>query len=218
MSSLISEGLIVSCQSESGSAFYDDNSILSFAKEAQKGGAVGLRIRGPKHIKIIKSNLELPLIGLTKSTYKKSKLVLITPSVKDAEKLKTAGADYIAFDATGRNGFEHITESKNLNVGIIGDISSINEADKALKAGCEILTTALSGYTEQKLSSHFEPPDFDLLELLIKNYNCPVIAEGRYWDIGQVKKARDLGAKSVVIGSAITRPHLITEYFNHCFK
>jgi N-acylglucosamine-6-phosphate 2-epimerase len=218
MSSLIPKGIIVSCQSEQGSAFYDSDSIVSFAKEAQRGGAIGLRIRGYKNVLAVKSNLELPVIGLTKSIYKKSNLVLITPNILDAKKLKTAGADYIAFDATGRNGLEHISESKNLNVGIIGDISSIDEADKALNAGCNILTTALSGYTERKLATKFEPPDFEFLESLIKNFNCPIIAEGRYWDIDQVKKARDLGARGVVIGSAITRPHLITEYFNNCYK
>ena len=38
-------GIIVSCQAEEGSAFNDVHSIVSFAREAIRGGAVGLRIR-----------------------------------------------------------------------------------------------------------------------------------------------------------------------------
>ena len=45
----------------------------------------------------------------------------------------------------------------------------------------------------------------------------PILAEGRYWERHQVKTAFDLGAYSVVVGSAITRPHLITERLRGIF-
>ena len=73
---MLPEGLIVSCQSERGSAFRNNESILSFAKEVQRGGAVGLRIRDPENVSIVKSNIALPIIGLTKSNYKKSLMLL----------------------------------------------------------------------------------------------------------------------------------------------
>jgi N-acylglucosamine-6-phosphate 2-epimerase len=41
----------------------------------------------------------------------------------------------------------------------------------------------------------------------------PVFLEGRIWEPKEVKHAFELGAYSVVIGSAITRPHLITKRF-----
>jgi len=41
----------------------------------------------------------------------------------------------------------------------------------------------------------------------------PVVLEGRIWEPKQVQKAFELGAWCVVIGSAITRPQLITKRF-----
>ena len=155
---------------------------------------------------------------MTKSYYPNSRLVLITPNYNDVEDLVNAGADYIAFDATGRNGFSHILKAKKLNIGIIGDISHIDQAETALENGCDILTTALSGYTNEKKNDPFGSPDFDLLKMLIDNFNCPVLAEGRYWNLNQVNKAIEMGASAVVIGSAITRPALITKYFNQTIK
>ena len=40
-----------------------------------------------------------------------------------------------------------------------------------------------------------------------------MLAEGRYWTVDDVSKAFDAGAHAVVIGSAITRPNLITKRF-----
>ena len=37
------------------------------------------------------------------------------------------------------------------------------------------------------------------------------MAEGRYWERDQVKRAFDMGAHNVVVGTAVTRPHLITK-------
>ena len=56
-------------------------------------------------------------------------------------------------------------------------------------------------------------PDFELLKKLVKNLDCPVILEGRIWEPFEADKAFELGAHSVVIGSAITRPQLITKRF-----
>ena len=55
--------------------------------------------------------------------------------------------------------------------------------------------------------------DFKLLETLIKETDKPVVLEGRIWEPWQVEKAFDLGAHCVVIGSAITRPNVITKRF-----
>ena len=51
------------------------------------------------------------------------------------------------------------------------------------------------------------------VEKLVKNLDCPIILEGRIWEPKEVEKAFQLGAHSVVIGSAITRPQLITKRF-----
>lgn len=215
---MFAKGIIVSCQAEVGSSFNNLDSILSFAMEAQRGSAVGLRLLGVDSIKTVRSVMTLPIIGLTKTVYSDSNLVLITPSFEDISKIADAGADYVAVDATGRNGFEHIQRAKReLNLDIIGDLSEVSEGDKAIMNGCSMFSTALSGYTEKTSIKNTWEPDFKLLSLLVENFQLPVLAEGRYWTLDHVKRAMDIGAHAVVIGSAITRPHLITEYFGSVF-
>ena len=56
-----------------------------------------------------------------------------------------------------------------------------------------------------------DSPNYKLLEDLVKTFpQIPIIAEGRFWERDQVKKAFDIGVHNVVVGTAITRPHLIT--------
>ena len=55
--------------------------------------------------------------------------------------------------------------------------------------------------------------DFELLKKIVKEFKIPVILEGRIWEVSQIKKAFELGAFAVVVGSAVTRPQLITKRF-----
>ena len=130
-----------------------------------------------------------------------------------------AGADIIAFDGTQRKR-PHDEKIKDLIRYIhinkrvaMADISTIDEGLQAQEAGADILSTTLAGYTLESSSSPQNEPDFQLLEELVKQSNLPVILEGRIWTPEQVNKAFELGAHSVVIGSAITRPQLITKKF-----
>ena len=94
----------------------------------------------------------------------------------------------------------------------MADISTLEEGINAAKLGADIISTTLSGYTDESVNMSDEP-DFTLLEKLVNSIKKPVFLEGRVWYPEQVKKAFELGAHSVVIGSAITRPHLITKRF-----
>mgnify|MGYP003656661713 CR=1 FL=1 len=214
----IQKGLIVSCQAEEGSLFNTPESIVNFAVEAEKGGAVGVRIRDVENVYQVSKKVSIPIMGLSKSTYKDG-TVWITPSYLTAKDLSDVGADFIAMDATGREGYYDIVKaSNNNNMKIIGDISHISQAEKAIKSGCVGLTTALSGYTLE-CDVNMEEPDFDLLQELISHFpKIPIMAEGRYWEREQVKRAFDMGANNVVIGSAITRPYLITKRFQQTLK
>jgi len=73
----LQRGIIVSCQAEEGSSFNNTNSLVSFAKEAERGGCTGFRIRDPENIKAIKEISNLPIIGLSKSYFPESGLVHI---------------------------------------------------------------------------------------------------------------------------------------------
>jgi N-acylglucosamine-6-phosphate 2-epimerase len=164
----------------------------------------------------------LPVIGITKperipENYKE--IVYITPTVKDVLDIINADADIVAFDGTMRKRpndekindlIKYIHINKKL---AMADISTLEEGINAQEAGADILSTTLAGYTLESLNSPSNEPDFKLLEELIKNTNIPVILEGRIWEVEQVNRAFELGAHAVVIGSAITRPQLITKKF-----
>ena len=94
----------------------------------------------------------------------------------------------------------------------MADISTFEEGIKARELGFDMISTTLSGYT-QNSNNNLETPDFELLKNLVKELDCPIILEGRIWNVEEVDKAFELGAHSVVIGSAITRPQLITKRF-----
>jgi N-acylglucosamine-6-phosphate 2-epimerase len=94
----------------------------------------------------------------------------------------------------------------------MADIATLEEALNCAELGVDIISTTLSGYTQESLSDSTEP-DFDLLTQIVAKTDKPVILEGRIWEPSQVKKAFELGAHCVVIGSAITRPQLITRRF-----
>ncbi len=183
------------------------------------GGAQALRVAGARDIKNAKKLFNIPVIGITKPKELPEnwlELVYITPTLKEIDEVINAGADIVAFDGTLRKRecpvsdmVSHIHNSKRL---AMADIATFEEGINCSKHGCDIISTTLSGYTKESLSDNSEP-DFELLKNLVQNSKTPVILEGRIWTPEQVKKAFELGAWAVVIGSAITRPQLITKRF-----
>ena len=93
----------------------------------------------------------------------------------------------------------------------MADVSTLEEGLAAVAAGVACIGTTLSGYTPQ--SPRLEGPDWALLEALVAATPVPVILEGRVWEPAEVTQAFRLGAFAVVVGSAITRPQLITARF-----
>ena len=186
-----------------------------------KGGAGGLRVAGVRDVRNAKRLFDIPVIGLTKPDVIPSnwqEIVYITPELKDVISLIDAGADIIAFDGTQRprpNGakLEELIKYVKINKKLsMADISTVEEGIRAAEMGANILSTTLSGYTMESKSDK-EGPDFELLEELVQKTNVPVVLEGRIWEPEEVAKAFSLGAHCVVIGSAITRPQLITRRF-----
>ncbi len=212
--------VIVSCQAMPSEPLYKEDCMIAMMQSVVKGGAGGLRVAGIRDIANAKRLFDVPVIGITKpdvipKNYKE--IVYITPTISDALAIVRAGADIVAFDGTQRERkdctlSEIIKYIKINNRTAMADISTVEEGLKCKELGADILSTTLSGYTMESGDRGTEP-DFELLEALVKETNMPVVLEGRIWEPAQVNKAFELGAHCVVIGSAITRPQLITKRF-----
>lgn len=213
--------VIVSCQAMPSEPLYLEKCMVAMMKSVVKGGAGGLRVAGVRDVKNAKHLFDIPVIGITKPDIIPSnwqEIVYITPTLKDVIELVQAGADIIAFDGTMRerpNGekLEDLIKYIKINKRIsMADVSTLDEGLNAEKLGANILSTTLSGYT-QFSQNRGSGPDFELLKQLVDNVNVPVVLEGRIWEPEEVDKAFEIGAHCVVIGSAITRPQLITKRF-----
>lgn len=211
--------IIVSSQAMPGEPFYDEKCMTAMMQSAVNGGAGALRVAGARDVKIAKG-FNIPVIGITKPDRLPENwrsVVYITPTLNDVEGLIKSGADIIAFDGTSRPRpnctlNDIITEIHNANRLAMADISTLEEGINCANSGADIISTTLAGYTDESGEAG-ESPDFDLLKKLTDSIKKPIILEGRIWTPDDVKKGFELGAHSVVIGSAITRPHLITKRF-----
>lgn len=209
-------GLIVSCQAPEGTPLHGSAIMAAMSRAAEMGGAVGIRADGPSDIRAIKRTVNLPVLGIYKIYYPDCD-PYITPTLRSAEEIVEAGADIVALDATlrprlnGLSAAELIPQVKALGIPVMADISTLEEGIAAAESGADIVSTTLSGYTPY--SPKLDRPDFELLAALAKAVDVPVIAEGRVWTPAEARKALDLGAHAVVVGTAITRPHVVTERF-----
>ncbi|WP_247215261.1 N-acetylmannosamine-6-phosphate 2-epimerase [Synechococcus sp. C9] len=213
-------GLIVSCQAEPGSPFYGEEFIRAFAQAAVLGGAGAVRLCGVAHVQAVRSQVTVPIIGLTKHQYPDGS-VLITETMQDVLDLIHAGADVIAVDATtrqrpwGMSGTEFVRRLKQElgAVPILADVDTLAAGVQAAAAGADYVATTLSGYTPATANLNPSAPDLTLIQQLTQAVAIPVIAEGRIRTPHQARQALDAGAYAVVVGSAITRPVDITRWF-----
>lgn len=213
--------IVVSSQAMPDEPLYKEECMFAMMQSVVNGGAGGLRVAGARDVKNAKK-LALPVIGLTKpdglpTNWKE--IVYITPGLKEVKSLIDAGADIIAFDGTPRPHdnctLEEIIDTIHKAGRLaMADISTIEEGINCAKLGADIISTTLAGYTLES-GEPTEGPDYELLEKLVKIIDKPVILEGRIWEPSEVKKAFELGAHCVVIGSAITRPQLIVKRFTN---
>lgn len=216
----IKNGVIVSCQAQENEPFHNEIAISAMMSDVVSGGACALRVAGARDVSLAKKMFpDIPVIGITKpkiipQNYKE--LVYITPTLEDAKTLAEAGADIIAFDATKRKRevsvCDMINKIHSLGKLAMADIALFDEALEAEKCSADLISTTLSGYTTQS-DNNSEKPDFELLEKSVQNLKTPIILEGRIWEPDDIKKAFELQAHSVVIGSAITRPKEIVKRF-----
>ncbi len=206
-------GIIISCQSSEGDPTHSPAFMTAFAASALRGGASGLRVNGVEDIEAIRKQVALPIIGIWKRPGLDEHGILITPVFEDARRLVEAGADLIALDTTARPrpNQEDVAEIVNriqteLQTPVMADCHRFEDS---VRTGADIVAPTLS----LDDASDEYTPDFPLIEELLRKQPKPVIAEGRFWNPDDVIRAFDLGVCAVVIGSAVTRPWLITERY-----
>lgn len=212
--------LIVSCQALPDEPLHSSFIMGRMAKAAKQGGASGIRANTPDDIKEIQNQVDLPIIGIIKKDYDDSK-VYITPTMDEIDQLVATGVEIIALDATedlrpnGKNidDFYKEIKEKYPDQLLMADCSTIAEAIHADELGFDFVGTTLVGYTDQSKGHKIEANDFEILREIIKNVKAMVIAEGNINTPEKAKRVIELGAYSVVVGSIITRPQVITKNF-----
>lgn len=219
---IVKNKLIVSCQALEDEPLHGSEIMAKMALAAKKGGAVAIRANSGIDIKAIKKEVDLPIIGLVKKDYDDSE-VYITPTKKEIDELIDAGVDVIALDATFRRRPNNVSLEELIdyihthNILVLADISNLEEGINACKYGADMISTTLSGYTPYTEAQN-DSPDFELVKELLKETDKPIFAEGRIQTPEEAVKMFEYGAHSVVVGSAITRPRLITEKFTKKVK
>ncbi len=201
-------GLIVSCQAPVESPLHDPMVIAAMAEAAINQGAVGVRIDTPDHIRAVRQRVSAPIIGLWKQQIPGCE-VYITPQFEHAQAIAAAGADIIAIDATLRDrpGGETMAGliqqiHQTLNKPVMADIDTLEAAVAAADAGANWVGTTLYGYTAETRRN--TPPAYGLLTDLRQKLSVPAICEGGVASPQMARKALDLGAYAVVVGTAIT--------------
>jgi N-acylglucosamine-6-phosphate 2-epimerase len=221
-------GLIASCQASAGEPLCAPEHILALALATLNGGAIALRLEGTENIKYVRGSAKVPasvpIVGLIKSDLiadeDRLHKAYITSTFAEAESIARAGADIVALDATGRarpdgSTLEQMIKRihKELDKPVWADCARFEEAVTAAAYGADIVSTTLFGYTAETASAIEPGPALDMLSRLLGAVSVPVILEGRIWHPDELTAAFLRGAYAVVVGSAITRPTMITERF-----
>ena len=134
----------------------------------------------------------MPVIGIIKRTYDRYP-VYVTPTIREVDELMEVKPEIIAMDATSRirpdgktlDVFVQEIRSKYPKQLLMADCATFEEMVHADELGFDFIGTTLVGYTKQSEGMHIE----------------------------KVRRVLDLGCYSAVVGSCITRPHIITRRF-----
>lgn len=208
-------GLVVSCQARDDNPLRGPAFMAAMAQAAVLGGAVGIRADGEADVAAIRQAIgpDVPVLGIFKVKQPDGSL-FITPTAEAARRVIAAGARLVALDGTtrprpGGEALAYVVAAIHAAAGAaLADVGTAEDARYAVWCGVDAVGTTLSGYTPD--SPKTEGPDFPLLKRLARECPVPVFAEGRIWTREEARRALDLGAAFVVVGTAITNPTAIT--------
>ena len=212
--------LIVSCQALDNEPLHSPFIMSRMAVAAEEGGAEGIRANSVADIAAIKQLVSLPVIGIIKRDYPDSE-VFITATMKEVDELMSVGPELIALDATARPrpGGQRLDalvaeiRAKYPSVLLMADISTAEEALTAQSLGFDCVGTTLYGYTAETEGHALPENDCGFLREVLAAVSIPVVAEGNVDTPERAARCLALGAHTVVVGGAITRPQQITARF-----
>ncbi len=214
--------LIVSCQALPDEPLHSSFIMGRMARAAKEGGASGIRANTVADIEEIQKEVDLPVIGIIKRQYGDNH-VYITPTMTEVDELMAMKnpPEVIAVDATCRERPDHKTldelfgemKKKYPDQLWMADCSTVEEMKHADELGFDFIGTTLVGYTPESEGDKIETNDFEIIREFLKTTKHPLIGEGNIDTPEKVKRVLELGAYSVVVGSIITRPQVITKRF-----
>lgn len=227
----ITHEILVSCQAYDENPHASVDAMVTMALAGKMGGCVGFRANAPEYVKAIREAVgeEYIIIGIWKQHIPGND-VYITTNMDAVRQLVKAGSDIIALDCTdrlnvyGHKGVELVPQIKAEfpEIAIMADCSNIQEAKAAKEAGADIVACTMSGYTEYTKDKYELGVDLDMIAAMDQLKDVHVLAEGRIWTREDCIAAFKAGAKTCVIGTAITNPWQITQRFvdakNSLFK
>lgn len=210
--------LIVSCQALPDEPLHSSFIMSRMAYAAAISGAGGIRANSVADIHEIRKTVDLPIIGIIKQDYPDSP-VYITPTMKEVDALMKEGVDIMAVDATDRirpsgitlDNFYHQIRAVYPDQLLMADCSTLQECIHASQLGFDLIGTTMNGYTEASIKEAVLP--LQLMQKVAQQLETPLIAEGHLDTPELAAEAMKLGAWAVVVGSAITRPQVITKRF-----
>lgn len=212
--------LIVSCQALPEEPLHSSFIMGRMALAAKQGGAHGIRANSVEDILEIKKTVDLPVIGIIKKDYADSD-IYITATMDEIDALVQTGVEIIALDATCNlrpggitlDDFFKEVRAKYPDQKFMADCASVEEAIHADALGFDFIGTTLVGYTAQSKGMKIEADDFAIIREILQKVKHPVIAEGNINTPEKARRVLELGCFSVVVGSIITRPQVITKTF-----
>ncbi len=198
--------LIVSVQTYADSVLGAPETIALLARCAVANGAAGVRVEGVTRIAAVRAALGVPVVGIIKRSHPGFE-PYITSTAAEVGEAAAAGADIVAFDATGRARPGGATVDRLVaaaharGVLAMADCATAADARAAAAGGADIVATTLAGYTAETRGRAL--PALELVEAIAAFHPFPVCEGGIATPAG-ARAAFAAGAAAIVVGTAIT--------------
>jgi N-acylglucosamine-6-phosphate 2-epimerase len=208
-------GLIVSVQAEPDSVLNTPEAIALLARCAARNGAVAVRVEGVERLRAVRAAIDLPIVGLIKRRHPGFE-PYITSTLEEIDAVAAAGAEIVAFDATGRprsgaaTTAELVCAVKDRGAIAFADCARVADARAAADAGADIVATTLAGYTSQTRGCAL--PALALVTE-IAAFHAFAVCEGGIATVEDARRAFEAGAAAITVGTAITNVDALVARF-----